>query len=257
LHFVTGSIDILAAVGRSDRALVEQISRWEALEFGVAYSSDAFPTLAAANQLRDAWLEDVDGPTAYERAEAYYRERNLLCRAWSPASGQAIAPLEDFLVTKGWRRVEHLAMNLNSWNAVDGPTDPAFRVLPARAMPKAYRRSLTESGASEDETNAAFERLNDSNYDAFVAMFGDQPVGRAAYLEVGDIACLSELVVAPAHRGRGVARGLFRQVMQLARRLGPRAFVASVPADNKAGANFLKRTGFSPAGTLTQFVRPA
>lgn len=180
-----------------------------------------------------------------------------MCRAWTPASSQAIEPLEALLLPKGWRRVDSVAMNLTDWSALNAQPDPTFRVLPARAMPKAYRRIFTETGARDEETAASLERLNDSNYDAFVAMSGEQPVGRAAYLEVGDIACLSDLFVAPSHRGQGVARGLFRQVMQLARRLGPRAFVASVPADNKAGADFLKRTGFTPAGTLTQFVRPA
>ena len=226
------------------------------MEFGVAHSSVSFPTVLGANQLRDAWLVEVDAATAYERAETYYRERNLTCLAWTPAVDQAMEPIEALLMPKGWRRVDSLAMHMTDWSALDAPSDQAIRVLPARAMPKALRRSLTESGASEEETNAAFERLNDSNYDAFVAMSGDQPVGRAAYLEVGDIGRLAELFVAPARRGQGIGRGLLFHVMQLVRRLGPRAFVASVPTGDDPGASFLQRTGFSQAGTLTQFVRP-
>jgi GNAT superfamily N-acetyltransferase len=253
---MSNSLDIPNAVRRSDRALVEQVSKWESLDYGVAHSSDAFPTLAAANQLRDAWLAEIDGETAFEQAESYYRLRGLTCRAWTPASDQAIEPLDALLMPKGWRRVDHLALNLADWGARETPPTPTIRVLPARAMPKAFRRSYTESGASDEDTNAAFERLNDSNYDAFVAMSGDRPVGRAAYLEVGDFGRLAELFVAPAHRGQGIGRCLLYHVMQLVRRLGPRAFVASVPADDTATAAYLTHAGFSPAGTLTQFIRP-
>ena len=254
---MSNSIDILTAVRRSNRALVEQVAQWESLEFGVAFYSATLPREAAANQLQDAWLAEVDGATAYERAEAYYRERNATCLAWTPASAQAIEPLEALLLPKGWRRVDCLAMHMTDWSALDAQANAAIRVLPARAMPKAFRRSITETGAGDEETNAAFERLNDSNYDAFVAMSGDQPVGRVAYLEVGDIGRLAELFVTPAQRGRGIGRGLLWHVRQLVRRLGPRAFVASVPAEDDAGASFLQRAGFSQVGTFTHFVRPA
>lgn len=253
---MSNSIDILSAVRRTDQALAEQVARWESLEFGVAYCSKAFASLAAANQLRDVWLAEIDGETAFGRAEAYFAERNLTCRAWAPAAAQEVEPLEAVLVPKGWQRVDALAMHLTDWSACDAQIEPAIRVLPARAMPKGYRRSFAEAGASDDETNAAFERLNDANYDAFVAMSGDQPVGRAAYLEVGDIARLADLFVAPPHRRHGIACGLIRHVLQLARRLAPRALVASVPACDTAGADFLRRAGFSPAGMQTQFVRP-
>lgn len=253
---MSNTLDILSAVRRTDQALAEQVARWESLEFGVAYCSAAFPSFAGANQLRDVWLVEIDGETAFGRAEAYFTERSLSCCGWTPAAAQAIEPLEALLIPKGWRRVDSLAMHMTDWNALDAPTDREIRVLPARAMPKAFRRSLTETGASDEEANAAFERLNDSNYDAFVAMSGDQPVGRVAYLEVGDIGRLAELFVSPARRGQGIGRGLLHHVMQLVRRLGPRAFVASVPADDTAGADFLKRTGFSANGMLAQFVRP-
>lgn len=253
---MSNTFDILSAVRRSDRALAEQVSTWESLEFGVTHSSASFPTVFGANQLRDAWLVDVDGETAFERTEAYYRERNLTCLAWTPASSQAVEPLEALLIPKGWRRIDSLAMHMTDWSALDASSNQEIRVLPARAMPKAFRHSFTETGASEVETNAAFERLNDSNYDAFVAMSGDQPVGRVAYLEVGDIGRLAELFVAPARRGQGIDRSLLHHVVQLVRRLGPRAFVASVPASDTDGAEFLNRTGFSANGTLAQFVRP-
>lgn len=253
---MSNPIDILAAVGRSDQALCEQIARWEALDIGVTYFSTGFPTLAAANQLRDAWLADVDGPTAYERAESFYRARNLTCLAWTPASGQAIEPLEGLLSPKGWRRVDRQAMALNNWEALGGETDASIRVLPARAMPRAYRQTYADAGASAEETAAAVERLNDSNYDAFIASFDGRSAGRIGYLEVGDIARLSELWVEPSFYGKGVGQALLRHALQLARRLLPRAVVTAVDATDTKGREFLVGCGFESGGALTHFARP-
>ncbi len=249
--------DSLSAVRRSEQALAEQVAQWEALEFGVAYTSANFPTLGAANQLRDAWLAEIDGESAFDRTETYFRERNLTCLAWTPAAGQAVEPLEALLAPKGWRRVDSLAMGLTDWAVADAAADPSIRVLPARAMPKAYRQSYTDAEATDDETSAAVERLNDSNYDAFVAIVDGKPAGRVGYLEVGDIARLAELFVAPPFRDKDVGKALMRHFLQLARRLLPRAIVASIPVDDEAGVAFLQRAGFSAVGMITQFVRPS
>src|SRR5262245_38317879 len=131
--------DVLTAIRRSDRALAEQLSEWESLDFGVAYYSKAFPNLAEANQLRDVWLADVDGEMAFARCEEFYKARGLECRAWSPASGQNIGPVESLLNGKGWQPNSYLAMGLVNRAALSIAADPHIRVLPARAMRKAYR----------------------------------------------------------------------------------------------------------------------
>lgn len=254
---MSNPVDILSAVRRSDQALCEQVARWEALDIGVAYCSTNFPILAVANQLRDAWLAEVDGPSAYERAETYYRERHLTCLAWTPASGQAIEPLEGLLTPKGWRRVDRLAMSLTDWSILESESEATIRVLPARAMPKAHRQTYADAGASDEETAAAIERLNDSNYDAFVASIDGRPAGRIGYLEVGDIARLSELWVEPSLHGRGVGPALLQHALQLARRLLPRAIVTAVEVTNTKGRDFLVRCGFESGGTLTHFARPS
>lgn len=253
---MSNTVDILSAVRRSDQSLCEQVAQWESLEFGVAYTCASFPSFVGGNQLRDAWLAEIDGPTAFERAEAYYRERSLTCLAWTPAAGQAIEPLEALLVPKGWRRVDRLAMSLADWGILDVEADAAIRVLPARAMPRAYHQSYVNAGMSDDEVAAAVERLNDSNYDAFVALVDGKPAGRIGYLEVGDIARLAELFVAPAFRGNGIGKSLTRHVLQLARRLLPRAVVTSASPEDEAGVAFLQRAGFTPVDRLTQFLRP-
>lgn len=252
---MTSAEEIVAAVRRSELSLAEQVSQWEALPYGVAYWSDAFPASADANQLRDVWLADVDGETAYERAEAWFAECGATCGRWTPASGQAEGPVAKVLAARGWRRVEMAAFGLSRWAWMEDPARPEARILPARAMPKAFRATF-DAGTSHDADLAA-ERLNDSRSDVFVAVRNGTPAGRIGYLQVGDVARLTEVYVLPASRGAGVARAMVSHVLQLARRLLPKALVASCRADDAAATAFLSHCGFSREGETVQFERGA
>jgi GNAT superfamily N-acetyltransferase len=243
--------DVLTALRRSDRALAEQLSQWESLDFGVAYYSPAFASLAEANQLRDVWLADVDAASAYARAEAYYAERGVKCFSWTPASAQPVEPVEKLLLAKGWRRVERLAMGLVNWDALNAAPRPSIRTLPARAMPRAYRATF----ADDVSAAAARERLNDSNLDAFVALVGGQPAGRISYLSVGDAARLADLHVDSLFHEHGVGAALIDRFLVLARRLMPKTVVASVAADDLATQDFIKSCGFAKTGVMTYYTR--
>jgi ribosomal protein S18 acetylase RimI-like enzyme len=250
--------DIIAAVRRSDRAWCKQVCQWETLPFGVAYYSTRFVSLADANQLRDVWLAELDGAAAYEQAEAFYQQRGAKCQVWVPAGAQPVEPVEALLTKRGWRRAELTVMSLARRDAANAPPD--VRILPARAMRRAYRATFAaERGATEaseaQSAEAAEERLNDANYDAFVAMVEQQPVGRIGYLEAGDIARLVDLWVLPEFRRRGVGAAMIARFVRIARRLSPRWVVASVAADDQATRGLLEKCGFATGGVTTEFHR--
>jgi len=247
------SDQVLAAVRRSDRAMAEQLSTWESLDFGVAHTSPQFADLPEANQLREVWLADVRPEEAYARTEAYYAERGLSCRRWTPSSGQDPQPIETFLVPRGWQRIEHAVFGLADWATAEIAPPPAVRVLPARAMPRAYQQTFAEEPGAQGA--AAVERLNDANLDVFVAVADGRPAGRISYLEVGDIARLTDLYVLSPFRGRGLGRCLAAHALRLARRLLPRAVVVSVDASSGRAVTFLHRCGFSECGRLVHFLR--
>lgn len=244
--------DIVAAVRRSEVSLAEEVSQWESLSYGVAYWSAVFPMSAEVNQLRDVWLADVDGAAAYEQAEAWFAERGTVCGRWTPASGQPEEPVAQLLSDRGWRRVEMSAWGLSRWDWVESAARPEIRVLPARAMPKAFRGTFAGGDA-----DIAVERLNDSRVDVFVATRNGEPAGRIGYLQVGDVARLTEVYVVPQSRGAGVARAMVSHVLQLARRLLPKALVASIRAEDVEATAFLNRCGFSRRGETTHFERGA
>ncbi|MBX3394383.1 MAG: GNAT family N-acetyltransferase [Phycisphaerae bacterium] len=260
--------DVMTAARRSDRAWYEQVCESESLDFGVAYMTPRFPRFSDGNQLRDAWIADARPDEVYDRCESFFGARGLTCGVWTPASGQDIGPVSELLTARGWRRRDVLAMGLPGRDAHSAPasiTDSTIRVLPARAMRRAYR-SLLEASAMELEAagrseaveaavETGIERLDDSNYDATIAQVDGIAAGRIAYLEVGDIARLVDLDVAAAFRGGEVGDVLVAHFLQTARRLSPRCIVACVEAGDLAGRELLERHGFVPAGELPRFVR--
>lgn len=230
--------------------MVEQVSQWDSLDYGVAYWSTAHPTLPEANQLRDVWLADITADEAYARSEAFFAERSARCGLWTIASSQSEGPVRDLLTGKGWQRLEITVLALARWDLTEAPAEPTIRILPARAMRKAYRATFGEPSAEGD---AAVDRLNDSNLDEFVATIDGAPAGRIGYLSVGDTARITNAFVLPAFRGRRVEFQLMAHVLRLARRLLPKIIVSG--ADTAEAQSFLNQCGFESASTTVEYRR--
>ena len=248
--------ETLSAVRRSDEAWCGQLAVAEPLAFGVAFAATGHPAAPGATQLRDVRLADVSGEAAFAQAEAHFAQAGAACDRWVPASGQPVEPVAALLTPRGWRRVERCAFALQAAAGTarsETSTPDDMRILPARAMRKAYAATFAEEPAAARD--AALDRLNDANLDAFVAVAGGRAVGRAAYLEVGDIARLIDVRVLADDRRRGVGRRLAAQFVRLAGRLLPRAAVAACDADDAAARAYLSACGFVEDGRLIEFRR--
>lgn len=253
--------DILAAARRAERAWAEQVCEWEALDFGVAYTSAKYPTLAESAQLRDAWIADADPNEIYDRCESHFRDRNLTCRQWTPASGQDVDVVASLLAAKGWLRSDRLALGLVSLQSAieSAPADnPAVRILPARAMRRAYRELIAaESTDDSAAIDAAIDRLDDANFESVIAQIDGRPAGRIAYFEVGDIGCLADFHLHPDFKDSLAAGSLIAHFLHTARRLSPRTIVACIDDTDTAKQAILERHGFAAAGHLPRFLRNA
>jgi GNAT superfamily N-acetyltransferase len=245
--------ELVSAVRRSDEAWCAQLATAEPLDFGVAYAAVEHPDVAGASQLRDVWLAETSAESAYAQAEAYFSERGLRCDRWVPASGQAVDPVEGLLASKGWRRVEAVTGALMDWEATSRFAGGSIKVLPARAMKRAYRSTF--EGEPEANTAAGVDRLNDAKFDGYVALCDGAPAGRAACLEVGDIARLADLFVIPEFRRRGVGGALAAHFVQIARRISPRAAVTACAANDAGARAFVERCGFACGPKLAAFER--
>lgn len=262
---------VLSALRRADQAFFEQLAQVDALDMGSAYYCGAHPESADANQLRDASLARQNAVEAYESVERYYAGRNLTCLRWSPAAGEPIEPHAALLEPRGWGRVEMQVCVLVDWpsperlapavrTATGGST--TLRIISGRAMRRALRGTVldADAGRFDAATRAAqadelSERMNDANFDALVALIGDEPAGRIVYHEVGDIAALRDLYVVAAHRRRGVGRALLAHAVQQALRLAPRICVTRVDAANCVARRLVESFGFRAEGTLVSWER--
>ena len=251
--------DVLSAAGRTEQVWWEQICEWESLDYGVAFTCKRYPSLSEAQQLRDVWLADIAGRDAFDRADSYFSERGLTCSIWTPASGQEDAPVDALLAEKGWRRESIVALGLA--NADQCPVElehEGVRILPARAMRRAYRAFLeTIHAGDEDACNAAFDRLDDASYEVLLAVRSGAAVGRIGYHEVGEFARLRDFSIASDSDETDIRRLLIAHFLLRARRLSPRVLVACCPASATDDFAFLTECGFAEGGRLLRFRRPA
>ncbi|MCB9852004.1 MAG: hypothetical protein H6819_02825 [Phycisphaerales bacterium] len=251
--------DVLAAARRCETVWWEQICEWEPLDYGVAFTCPRYPELTDAQQLRDVWLADIDGSDAFDRAETYFADRNLQCAIWTPAPGQPEAPVEAVMIDKGWQRENIIALNL-----ADIDKSPAeleredMRVLPARAMRRAYRTFLESLHDGETAAcDAAFDRLDDASYEVLLAVRDGVAVARIGYHEVGEFARLRDFSVTSDADDNDSRSLLLAHFLLRARRLSPRVVVACFPEAATDEIAFLTQRGFADAGRLVRFRRPA
>lgn len=117
-------------------------------------------------------------------------------------------------------------------------------------VPEADRTFFKEDADAEAWTRPGPARA--------VAIDGGAVVGYLAVVplhgwsgHVGEV----RVIVAPAHRGRGIGRALARRAVLEAAELGLRKMVVEVIADQEATVAMFRALGFDPEALLTDHVR--
>jgi len=244
----------VAAVLRSDQAYYAQLSRTETLNNGIAFYSEAFPSLHEANQLREIVLAGRSAADLYRQVEDFYGGRGLTCFRWVPAVDQPADAIEAELGRHGWSARRRACLRLRE--LVDFGEQRGIRVLPARAMRRAYRETFTsEGGAARDVVaDAADERLNDPRMDAYVAVWEGRAVGRGALFTIGEIGHVRSFRVLPPGKGVGAADALMHQIAAVCRRLTIPIVCYDVDAADDGAIRLFERSGFERDGEIVEFV---
>ena len=97
--------------------------------------------------------------------------------------------------------------------------------------------------------------MDDSSFDAFVALIDQEPVGRCALLQVGDIVRIMDLTVLPGFDGKGVESALTTSTLSLAKRIAPRTVCLQLNARDALQHDWFDRAGFEDDGTIIEFHR--
>ena len=241
---------IASAVRRADQVFSEQVGDKVTLECGIAFFDAGYPDSAQDNALREVWVEEADAmPAAWAEVEQFYADRSLECYGWVPALGQSVSVIEPFLLDQGLHKHTLAAMGLSDWPALAG--DSEVRVLPARAMRKAFRTLHHDDQAADIEER----RLDYAHFDVFVAIVDGQPAGRCGLLQVGEIADVRDLYVSPAFRRRRVATTLVAHALEMARRLMMKSVCGKIEIENTDALALFKSCGFDRHGEVVEFWR--
>lgn len=244
------SDNIVSAVRRADQIFSEQLGEKVTLECGIAFIDTEYPHSIDDNVFREVWVDQPEKmPAAWSEVEQFYAQRNVVCRGWVPALGQPLEVVEPFLLQKGLVKHSLAAMCLAEWPEI--PADDGLRVLPARAMRRAFRELYDDARTAEAEER----RFDQPQFDVFVALAGDQVVGRCGLLQVGEIANVRNLYVRSESRRRRVGSTLLAHTVEMARRLMMKIVCANVDVQNTGGIRFLESCGFERAGESAEFYR--
>lgn len=90
----------------------------------------------------------------------------------------------------------------------------------------------------------------------FVAREGESVVGMVSLLNSvstalgGPVAWLEDLIVAPAHRGRGIGSDLIEHALSYARECGLKRITLLTGAENSGAQRFYRRHGFRASGMI-------
>jgi ribosomal protein S18 acetylase RimI-like enzyme len=247
----------LAAVHRSNQKYYEQLAERRTFACGIAFTCPEFPDVDVGNHVREAIVPAGEGlADAVREVEAYYAELGLTCYRWVPAAGQSIEPLEAVLLERGYRASRVQTMILT--RPCEIPVRSDVRILPARAMRKAMREVILSREGEPAQlamwADADNERLDDPNYDMFVALVGGRPAATGTLFQVGEIGRIDDVCVVPAMRRQGVGLTMMAHLVAMSRRLALRYTVLEVDPENAAAIRLYERCGFEPGASYVEFV---
>lgn len=256
----------VGSILRATQAFCQQLCDKQTLDHGIAFYSDRFAGLPEANQFREIVLPDSSTVAdAFRESEAWFRDHGLTCLRWAPAAGMKSDDWGDFLASHGFAQRTFTAMLLTDRVELQPPPD--VRILHARAVRAAFRETVLQpprargttppqtSGAREWMADACEARLDDPQFDMFVALVEKRAAGRAALYQVGDFARIMDFVVLDDFAGRGVERALLDHVLALARRLAMRSVVVQVSDAEPERCELFQAGGFTADGRITEFHR--
>ena len=250
----------VGSILRSTQAWCAQLCEKQTLTHGIAYYSERFAALPEANQFREVVIDSATAlPEALAEAEEWFRSKALTCHRWAPAEGLASDEFNAFLSRNGFRKRVHSIMALANWPDIERAT--VVRVLHARAMRAALRATFVEAESPNSSAQRALaadaceERLNDPQFDMFVATVDGKSAGRCALFQVGDIARVMDLSVLAPFADRGVDAALVSHVLSLAKRLAMRNICVQVDESSEREPVWFERFGFRADGTIEEFDR--
>ena len=164
------------------------------------------------------------------------------------SAGALPAELCDLLLGRGYVRDAVHVLSLGQAPAELKQTYQGLTIIPARASFRHATQLAQEliGGEAAQAAEGLQLHLDDSHYDAVIALGDDKPVAWSGVLAVGEVGLLRHLYVSPQHRRRGIGRVMLARALDICERSAFRHVLAGVGAGNEPLLRLLTRNGFSP-----------
>ncbi len=235
--------DLVRLLHRSQLDWCRAVGEETTLDCGTLICNPDLPTIAEANCIVNARI--IPGTTAAKVVESVGAD----CRRWSlnpSVTAEQTSPLADHLVQTGWLPITSDIFLLRKQRPL--PTAPTgLTIIPARAGFAQYRQLLEQSNTNGQAIEAAMLHLDDSHFDALLAIIDRQPVASIGVLASGDVGTIHQWFVAENFRRRGIGRLMLDRALEICIRASFRHVMAVAPAVS-AAAILLQSTGFEKVG---------
>lgn len=121
----------------------------------------------------------------------------------------------------------------------------ASDIVPAVALEEANQPQPWTKGAFRDELEAENR--------SYLAAHGEGLVGFGGIMVLDDEAHVTNLLVSPLHRRRGIGSQLMRQLTEVAIERGARHLTLEVRSKNRSAQRLYSRFGMSPVGARPDY----
>jgi hypothetical protein len=162
-------------------------------------------------------------------------------------------PLAEALLAQGWnsRSINILYRQQLGTPILNGLQ--AIKIIPARASFRHYRQLL--ESIHPDSADAAMQHLDDSHFDALLALKDGNPIGSIGVLTSGEVGTIREWHVSPAHRHPGIANLLLGRALEICNRSVLRHVMIGLPETTDVEFELCQASGFASIGKWTTFQK--
>ena len=255
--------DLLRYASQLELAWTGHLSTETILDCGRAFTEPKLAEVHHANRMLDAAIPPgMTAKSVVEQVGHHFAGVGSRCWQWVlniSAPLDRTAPLAELLVSRLYHQKFLDILHLPQLPRLTPPSMPDLKIIPARAAFR-HLRTLAEEGLIRRNqpqlVDATMQHLDDSHYDALLALKGNIPAGYVGVLSVGDIGGVQELFVSEQFRRQGIGTILMGRAMEICERSLFRHVLLAVESSNDSANRLYQKFGFQKIGQTIKYTMP-
>lgn len=256
--------DLIRLFHQTESRWMQHLGEETALDVGTAFSNPQLSDIYNANNIRDVALpNEMSVEAAVVQVEAHYAAQGTKCAYWTfnpSAPIDRTRPLADHLLSLNYSAHTNDIMVLARDLASQPSTQSDLRIIPARASFRHVRQLFEDEsrhrGRSMQVVDAAMLHLDDTHWDALLALKDGVPVAYIGVLSVGEIGKIEDVLVAHSFRGQGIGTIMMGRAIEICARSLFRHVMLAVLPSNVGAVALYHKLGFARLSETTGYFAP-